>query len=110
MESPKRGCFPITESEKGHSGRRDKQRQNLRTKIVRCIGETVWGPVGAGSNIHTAQAHELGERSRLKVIEYRVVGTVANWKPACSSPSLPLCWAQSPFFPPDKSLPIEGRL
>ena len=62
VESQGRGCFSI----RGRKGIRGGgiSRPKVRTRIVRCIGETVHRPGGAGSNIHRAQARDLSERSR----------------------------------------------
>lgn len=81
----KQGCFdamgggvPLRQDEKGYSRRRNKQRQNVRAKTVRCTGETGRGTRGTGSNIHRTQAHGLSERSSLDIRHCKVVGTMVN--------------------------------
>lgn len=87
---------PLRQDEKGDSRRRNKQRQKVSAKIVRCTRETGRGTRGAGSNIHRTQARELSERTRLDLRHCKVVGTMANWNSdlgsCCHEGKLGQCW------------------
>lgn len=64
-------CFLIRQGKEGDSRKRNQQRQKVRARAVRCIGETRHGTGRAGSNIHRTQTHGC---------KAMWGGTVANWK------------------------------